>query len=161
MNLSRIQTISLAWLFPIAVAALATHFVADSLNIVFAVWGVGIFTSIILTAITFRLEHPQEREIWLGWTILSAAVFLANILGFYVPSLSWILGLNVYVLWSVVIGIGYYFTSVRCNWPLLTALGAISVLSAVLYVLAPLADYQALVFGVVQCILLAYMAFKK
>ena len=160
MKIDPFKKIVISWILVVASGALLSQYPPQSLPMVLALWCVLIAAASVSTAKAFDLKDEKQKGLWFFWVVLCLSVFIENVLGFFVPQLSFLLQLNIFFLWSIALGFGYMYTAKKADWKELTMFGYISIVSSILFFFPPLMPYQALAFGIIQTGLLGYLLKK-
>lgn len=127
---------------------------------VYAIWCALIAAASVGTAKAFNLKDEKQKSLWFFWVVLCLAVFIENVVVFFVPGLQFLNVINIYFLWSVAMGFGYIYSAEKADWKELKMYGYLSILSSILFYFPPLLPYQAFVFGLVQAGLMLYLVRK-
>lgn len=157
--LSPFKKILISWILAVAAGSLISQFPPPSIPLVYAIWCVLIAAASVGTAKAFNLKDEKQKGLWFFWVVLCLAVFIENVLAYFVPQLQFLLQFNFFFVWSVAMGFGYIYTAEKANWKELKMLGYLSVLSSILFFFPPLLPHQPLIFGIVQVGLLGYLLF--
>lgn len=151
------KRIIFSWMVVVAVGCIISQFPPPNIPMVYALWCVLIAGASVATAKAFNLQDPKQKSLWFFWVVLCLAVFIENVLAFFVPGLQFLNNFNLFFIWSIAMGFGYIYTAEKASWKSMTMLGYISIVSSILFFLPPIFPFQAVVFGIIQIGLLAYL----
>ena len=157
MTIDPFKKILISWILVVAAGSLISQFPPPSIPMVFAIWCVLIAGASVATAKAFSMKDAKQKSLWFFWVVLCLAVFIENVLAFFVPALQFLLQFNFYFIWSVALGFGYLYTAEKAVWKELKMLGYLSIMSSILFFFPPLLPHQSLMFGIVQVGLLGYL----